>query len=122
MGGYRRRIRRFRPVGVTSASSLAPTNEDTAAVESPEDYRHRLAEECPISVYPWKTAKALIYLSFVGAIVWLAITNGAPPTRIAAVGIVAALVVVIGEVREIQVANWLTIRFGRSHRSGEDEP
>lgn len=61
--------------------------------------------------FPQKTPRVVLYLSFVAAIVWLAIANGANPTHIAAVGILAALVVVIGEVKEIQVASWLTITF-----------
>ena len=59
----------------------------------------------------WNDATAPIYLGFVAAIVWLAIANGANPTHIAAVGILAALVMVTGEVEEIQVASWLTITF-----------
>lgn len=61
--------------------------------------------------HAWNNANTPIYLGFVAAIVWLAIANGANPTHIAAVGILAALVVVVGEVEEIQVASWLTITF-----------
>lgn len=64
-----------------------------------------------MTVPTWKNAKAPIYLSFVAAIVWLAIANGANATHIGAVGILAALVMVVGEVEEIQVASWLTITF-----------
>lgn len=69
----------------------------------------------------WRTTKVLIYLSFVGAIVWLAIANGAAPTRIGAVGILAALVMVVGEVKEIQLASWVTIRFHGERQSSEDD-
>ena len=64
-----------------------------------------------MTIPAWSTAKAPIYLSFVAVIVWLAIVNGANPTHIAAVGILAALVMVVGEVEEIRVASWLTISF-----------
>lgn len=64
-----------------------------------------------MSLPAWNDAKAPIYPSFVAATVWLAVANGANPTHATAVGILAALVTVIGEVEEIRVASWLTITF-----------
>ena len=62
----------------------------------------------------------LTYLGFVAAVVRLALIHDADPTRIGAIGILAAMAIVAGEVEEIRVASLLTITFGGHRRSREE--
>lgn len=107
--------------GTERGAVTRPFEGYDSAVEPPENYRRPPPRSVPTRMSRRETATIVIYLSFIGALVWLAIANGARPTGIAAVGILAALVLVVGEVREIRVASWLTIRFGRSSRSADDD-
>lgn len=59
----------------------------------------------------WKTLKGMAYATAFIALSIYAIQNGAPPLPTSLAGMAFAVVAMVGEVKEVEIANVLTLNF-----------
>lgn len=88
--------------------------------ETPQAYENRLREVCPTTVMKWKVAKSALYSSFVIGILLISAFTDAT-WELAVVAIAAVVAIVVGEVKEIEIASLLTIRFKNGHGTEEED-
>lgn len=93
-----------------------------SANESPTEYHDRLCNATngtPVMI--WKTLKGFAQAILLFIVAHVGATFGAEPTVMYPLGLVAGLAVLVGEVKEIEMANALTVTFKRKDQSNEDD-
>lgn len=96
----------------------------TAAIrqQTPAEYRARLEESCNgVSFVLWKTLKGLIYASGFAIFGWWAIRNGAPAFETTLLVFGAGVIAMVGEVKEVEIANVVTLDFRRQSNGVTEE-
>lgn len=93
-----------------------------SATETPTEYHDRLCNATNgTPVMLWKTLKGLVYTLIFAAIGYIAVRNGAAPGTMALAVLVASGAAMVGELKEVEIANVVTLTFKRNGHSGEDD-
>lgn len=95
----------------------------THQIDSPAEYRARLEASCNgVSFLLWKTTKGLIYAAGFALFGWYAIRNGAPVFETTVAVFIAATIAMVGEVKEVEIANVVTLDFRPRQRRADPAP
>lgn len=83
--------------------------------ETPADYHARLCEATNgTPVMLWKTIKGIIQAAMLFAVAHIGATYGADPTVMYPLGLLCGLAVLVGELKEVELANVVTLTFKRN--------
>jgi hypothetical protein len=86
-----------------------------------KSYRSQLNTACDGDIMLWKTLKAFAQALLISAVGYIAVKNGADPYPTAATVIAAALVVFVGERKELEIASLVTLTLSPISGSGSDD-
>lgn len=81
--------------------------------ETVREYHARLSTVTPIDIMLWKTLKGLLQALLLIATAHLGVLHGADPTVLYPIGLIGGLVMMIGEVKEVELAGIATIILGK---------
>lgn len=84
-------------------------------------YNDQLDQNLPMPLAAWKALKTVLYVGLIGGITWLSITAEADPTIIGALALSAIILVFGFEVKEIEIANLLTITLKNGSRQDREK-
>lgn len=87
------------------------TQEPCSYADLVRTHEQRLTEVSPVPVNVWRICKALLYVTILVAVSGLHLSFNADPTIVGVVTVAGAIVILVGEVKEIEIANWITITF-----------
>lgn len=83
--------------------------------ETPDEYHGRLCDATNGTPYMlWKTLKGLVYSLIFAAVGYIAVRNGADPGTMAVAVIMASGAAMVGELKEVEIANVVTLTFKRN--------
>jgi hypothetical protein len=86
-----------------------------------ETHNARLREVCPVAINKWRIGKALLYSTFLASVTAGMTTFNAPPDIVWPITLIGIIVFLVGEVREIEVANTITVLFNGKHHPNQDD-
>lgn len=85
------------------------------------DYQNHLSSVCPMSLKRWRTLKALFFSSLLAVVAALSILHNADATVIGAVALVGIILTFGLELKEVDVANLLTVTFKNGTKKRQDK-
>lgn len=87
----------------------------TKQYQSFNDYYQDLAQATPINIMLWKTLKGVLEALLLILTAHLAVTQGADPNYMYAIAIIGGIAMMVGEVKEVQIANLATFTLFKNN-------